>query len=105
MRESMFTFVVDYKGGTYVSQVSARNVCVAITAWTRVANWQAMGIRVSDSFEKRLARELAEETPVPLEGMTNVWCIAPRLGRSMATVNIVATVRSRCPIGRLQGPK
>jgi hypothetical protein len=105
MRELVFTFVVDYKGGTYVSQVPARTVCDAIAAWTRVANWQAMRIRVSESFAKRLERELGEDTPVLIEGMTNVWCISPLLAGAVATVTIVATVKSRCPVARLEQPR
>jgi len=103
MRELLFTFVVDYKGGTYVSQVPARTVRDAIKAWPKFANWRAMGIRMSDSFEKRLQCGLSDEEPVLLDGATNVWCICPRLGRFMAIVNIVATIKSRCPVRSPEG--
>lgn len=103
MRDLLFTFVLDYKGGTYISQVVAPTVGEAIAAWPRVVNWDVIGIQSSSRFEKQLRLDVSGDNPVALDGMSNVWCISPRLGKSVGTLHIVATVRSRCPIGRDRG--
>jgi hypothetical protein len=100
MRDLLFTFVLDYKGGTYISQVVAPAVREAIATWPSVVNWDVIGIQLSSRFERQLRLEISGDDPVALSGMTNVWCISPRLGKSVGTLHIIATVRSRCPMGQ-----
>ena len=73
-----FTVILDYRGGTYVSQVSAGNAGAALVKWAK----QIKPNEIQHLGQKRLAR-LASDiefnyadlySPTPLEGLMNAWC-------------------------------
>ncbi len=74
-----YTFVMDFEGGTYLSQVSAGSPEEALSGWAKNMNWNevagAEGISVPEVME-----ELIDEALSPIEGLVNVWCftISPR---------------------------
>jgi len=86
----VYTFVFEYKGGTYIDQVSAANPRKALTKWAMnlpeedLQSWKLKRAELLSLFEAG--------SPVPLTGLLNVWCIS---GISMEDeqllLNIVAT--------------
>ena len=85
-----YTFIFEYKKGTYIKQVESRNLIDAIRLWSCQLN--ATDIPdFDDKKQKQLQHEIALEDPIALYGMNNVWCMFLRIGRSSYLLNIVAT--------------
>ena len=70
---SLFTFFLDYRGGTYISQVRARNYLVAPRVWAKKLELRDIP-DVSDGFRENLLKSMEFEKPVALEGVRNTWC-------------------------------
>ncbi|HMA17663.1 MAG TPA: hypothetical protein VKS03_04410, partial [Thermoanaerobaculia bacterium] len=67
--------VLDYRGGTYVSQVRAASPRQALTLW--VQRLHSQGIPgVGGATADRARAELAATgiPPTPVEGLPHVWC-------------------------------
>jgi hypothetical protein len=83
-----FTFIADYMGGTYLSQVLSDNVENAIRVW-------AAGLRETDLGDLRDRQlehargELLHDIPIPLTGLTSVWCISTLIDDHLLLVHIV----------------
>jgi hypothetical protein len=81
--------MLDYKGGTYISQVTAQSPEAAIEEWVAAANerdlsnWALTRVEMTQLFENR---------PIPIENCLNVWCVSDLTSRGMMLLNIVATV-------------
>lgn len=93
---ALFTFVTDYRGGTYIRQVQANNLRKACEIWADaiVQNDNIYGLKLS-KFLKAAAAELAEFSPTPIEGATNVWCFSLAIGKKLMLVNIIKTEKAR----------
>jgi hypothetical protein len=89
---NLFTFVLDYKGGVYISQVWAMDYTEAPSKWANSLNIKKihdLGPKNKEHLMKNLINELY--VPQPLEGLTNVWCVAITLNGHLALVNFMAT--------------
>jgi hypothetical protein len=85
----LFTFVLEFSGGTYISQFGA---CTARGALTLYASELVRNNAVSTlSARKHLADALSAEKLVRLDGVRSVWCCSTLVGRKFALLNIVAT--------------
>lgn len=89
--DNLYTFVLDFAGGTYVSQVRASNAHDASIEWVRAVGLNHLNI--SDEDIKSVLAEIMEldEEPVKLAELTNVWCISFLLKDKLALVNIIKT--------------
>jgi hypothetical protein len=91
-----FTFIMDYRGGTYTSQVQADSIQTAILAWARNL---AVGeiAHLGPKLKQRLIGGLENDEykiyrATPLQGLTNVWCVNVPLPISVGTIiNAVKT--------------
>ena len=93
--KNLYTFILDYAGGTYVSQYAGNSHIKAFERWmvTEPANLEKRhGVRVA----KQLARTHAAvgDNPTSLSGVQNVWCWAASLPKGLALVNVVMTRRN-----------
>jgi hypothetical protein len=85
----LFTVILEFDGGTYVAQVRAQSERVALAKYASqlVTNAGVPNARL----RRRLASELGEDEPVPVEGVQNVWCVFASIGSKSALANIVQT--------------
>lgn len=91
-----FTFIANYKGGTYISQCCATNILEALFLW-----YDSIFSKLS-YLDKREMAALKEEIededtyPVPLNDVENVWCGAYSISNksNLFLLNIVETVSS-----------
>jgi hypothetical protein len=86
---ALFTVVLEFDGGTYVSQfhaTSAKNAAVKHAA--RLIGNKGMSTLAN---RRRLADRLSVDQPVAIEGVRSVWCCSASVGKKFALVNIVAT--------------
>lgn len=96
VNRSLFTFVVDHHGGTYVSQFAGRTVSEAFEAWARGLDFGTVrGTQLQARRDRLLAYiQEFELEPVPIDGMRGVWGRSVLIGRRpLALVTIIETVR------------
>ncbi len=87
---ALFTFILDYRGGTYIRQMAGRSLKRAIQEWAE--SLQASEIyRLGNSGKQDLVSALNDEQPIPIEGVQNVWCFSVVARGQLALINIVKT--------------
>lgn len=85
-----FTFLADYKGGTYISQYSADNLKEALFLWG-----SNLALEYFKEKEKRKVLEqieVGEFPPSPIDGIDNVWFDHYSIYGNSLFLNIVETV-------------
>jgi hypothetical protein len=87
-KSGLFTFLVEYKGGTYVKQLTAPTVSSALSIWRT---------EVLEEFAELSETPLAcfrnlDSNFVQLEGYVNAWCLTATVDDAFFLMNIVATV-------------
>jgi len=86
---ALFTFILEFDGGTYFSQFRAASVRGAVSQHaSHVVRNRAVAVA---SVRRRLADGLSPEKPGALDGARNVWCCSTSVGKKFALLNIVAT--------------
>ncbi|MCH4895645.1 hypothetical protein E0494_02895 [Marinilabiliaceae bacterium JC040] len=70
----MYTIIFDYKGGTYVSQLYAKDEYLACLKWAQDLDTKEIEY-IGERLKKKLLSELSDEDnrPLLLKGMLNVW--------------------------------
>jgi hypothetical protein len=93
MNDSLYSIVLEYRGGTYISQISAMNQNAALTAWasslseTELSAWK---------MNKTVLLKIVEgDIPIALEGCFNAWCLSGNIDGSLALINVFKTAKSR----------
>ena len=86
--DNLYTILLDYAGGTYVSQVPAQDVISVLPIW--------LDKLVDDDLRQwnlgRMELKTATETaPILLDGLQNVWCVSSAGKFGLVLINIVAT--------------
>lgn len=75
MEDSLYTFLLDFRDRIYISQVHAGTPQDAVLIWGQsldVNKIKYMGEKVKED----LVKDLQDEEPVAISGMTNVWGFA-----------------------------
>ena len=86
----LYTFIMDYAGGTYVSQVVAESPEAACVLWAqnlKVDEVQNFG----DKSKNQLVEQMKAEEPTALRGVTNTWFVSANLRGGSAYINLVRT--------------
>lgn len=91
MSKHRFTFVLDYRGGTYVTQNVASSLQDAVANLPASLDWEGMNLQPTPAEMRAFLADLAAQSPVAVQGMSNVWCISPSLADTVATIHVVAT--------------
>lgn len=85
-----FTFIFDYRGGTYVQQVESETETDAVGEWIRLVNLDEIQGLTAKSRTLLSEGFLGQEL-TPLSQQTSVWCLSARLRGSLALVHLVKT--------------
>lgn len=86
----LFTFIADYKGGTYISQFIAETLESALLLW--IDNVDFLTKEELNNFSIKLDNENLD-LPTMLNGVENVWCTGFTIFKSYLLLNIVETVQ------------
>lgn len=81
---------MDYKGGTYISQVDSTSIEVACIDWAKklkVGEIENFG----ESSKDKLIEQMKIEPPVALKDSINLWCHWVTLYQGSALINIIQT--------------
>ena len=87
-RKTLYTMVLEYKGGTYISQTSAESPEVALTEWANTISAQDLA---GWGLSRAEITRLSEDGPVLLKDCSNVWCVTDSTKAGLMLVNIIAT--------------
>jgi hypothetical protein len=88
----LYTFVLAYRGGCYISQVRASSPAVAQRAWAKQlpgANVIGLGVKGKEHLTRDLMAR--ENEPVPVPDMHKTWCSMSALRNGLALIHIVET--------------
>jgi len=89
----LYTFIMDFKGGTYVSQVKAKNKDDACIIWAR-----ALKIEDIEDFKivdkQAIAFELTKEEVTPITHNINVWMICLDILGNFSIIHIIKTEKT-----------
>ena len=89
----LFTVVLDFRGGTYISQVRAASATKAVTTWAkRLPVHEIAGMGPASQCE--LVARLVSDKPVPLTKLNRAWCCSVLVRGHLALINVVETVES-----------
>jgi hypothetical protein len=85
-----YTFIMEYKGGIYVSQIEADSNKTALIKWAKQLEVSEIyGFELNNKEE--LISEMRDEQPVLLDGLTNVWCVSALISDESALIHFVQT--------------
>jgi hypothetical protein len=92
----LYTVLLDFKGGTYVSQCRATSPSAAIRKWARELQTDAIS-GIGKLGKSQLIDDVQSDDPVALEGLSNTWCHSALVRGHLALINIVQTDLARKP--------
>jgi hypothetical protein len=90
---SLFTIVLDYRGGTYIHQVRAASALTACRKWARelsVADIYNLG----RTGKEDMVTQLENDKAIPLEDAKNAWCFCVTARGKLALINVIKTDQS-----------
>ena len=86
----LYTFVLEFRGGTYISQFEGATAQDAAKFWaTKLKTKEIAYFR--KKHRKLLLARLRENSPVELDSVKNVWCETFLIGKHLALLNIIQT--------------
>ena len=87
-----YTFITDFRGGTYICQKNADDLRSACTLWREeIASGGYVQHLNVKAFVKAFDADIDELPPVPLDEVKNVWLFQLLLGDDMLDLHIVQT--------------
>lgn len=90
MSNELYTFILDWNDGTYISQLKATSINHSIEKWS--ANIDTYGIDLPNDFNKdAFLNSVENESIVSVSNTRSVWCITPDINDEIAIVHIVQT--------------
>ena len=69
---NLYTFFLEYRGGTYISQVLAENFKTAPKIWAEKLSLTQIA-DLEENFTGKLAESIKFDLVVPVDGMINTW--------------------------------
>jgi hypothetical protein len=85
---------MEYRGGTYISQVEARYPDQVLQSWARNLDPRSIAF-FEEQHKLELIAAIEEHNDAqltPLAGLTNSWCATTLISDELLLINIVATV-------------
>ena len=93
---NLYTYIFEFRNGTYITQVSAKTVQQSIPKWINSLKSELQEIEYLNAQSiSEIEQKLAEEQPILLKGKQSVWCFSFTIKQGLALVNIVETVHSK----------
>lgn len=86
---NLYTIVLEFRGGTFVSQVRADDELDAVRCWADRFKEERPIPRSSSHIAASVLRGLEDSGLAPLEGLEGVWCFTGMSGDSQALGTLV----------------
>ncbi|ACL03184.1 conserved hypothetical protein [Desulfatibacillum aliphaticivorans] len=95
-KKNLYTFLLDFKGGTYISQVWARSPQESLFGWIKGEKYSVVqelaGIKSTD-----FKNYFGSENCVPVDQLESVWCVSFLAEDDLGIINIVGTTATIVP--------
>jgi hypothetical protein len=91
----LYTFIMDYLGGTYISQIEAEDTNQAMDLW--IENLETKQIKGFSKSDKKKLVEVGfsdDNKDTPIAGIRNVSCFDIRTKKGFAIINIIKTAEN-----------
>lgn len=90
---ALYTILVDYAGGTYISQVKAANADQALATWCDIFPKEEGVPKEIWRLARNVRKEALEgsEVVAPLNNLVSAWCTTAIFKKKLALINIVQT--------------
>lgn len=94
--KSIYTFIMEFRGGTYISQVKSISLEESMEDWINKIEKERkqiyqLGLKSIEDIKEQLLGEDPYESPVLLNGLVNVWHFTVSTRNGFGYVNIVKT--------------
>ncbi len=90
----LYTFIMEYLGGTYISQVKAQDEYNAMRQWISNLNvHEIKGLTIRDK-QKIIKNDFEDEEAVLIKGIKNTWHFSIRTKKGIGFVNFVMTKKN-----------
>lgn len=87
---ALYTFFLEYRGGTYISQVRAASPSSALKSWARkLGNIDVWGLGPKSKSE--MIEKLQLDAPTAIEGIQSTWCCTAFLRNHLAVIHFIQT--------------
>lgn len=86
----LYTFVMDYAGGTYVSQISADSPDSAFVLGANSLEPSQI-FQFGPKAKNSLVEQLKQDEHVALDGLLNVWCATAIVRGKLVIINLIQT--------------
>lgn len=90
----LYTFHVDFRGGTYCTQVYAKDLDESLSKWLENLKIEKKGIKyLGDKIIVQLEKEIGESDnkPVLLDGLVNIWYTLYSTRKGFFRIHIIQT--------------
>ncbi|GGA52901.1 hypothetical protein [Sphingomonas psychrolutea] len=93
--DALFTAICDFRGGTYISQIAAKDIERAVRAWAdRIEQSKDIPDASTEiANDARFHLDQLDIQPTAISGFANVWCISGLADGDQVLVNFVQTAR------------
>ena len=92
--DKIYTFHVDFRGGTYCTQVFAKDLDESLIKWIERLKIEKKDIKfLGDKTIEQLEKQIgdSDERPVLLTGLLNIWCATYSTRKGFFWVHIIQT--------------
>ncbi len=89
---ALYTFIMEFMGGTYISQINEKSLNRACRKWARtlkVKEIKGLGPKCQTLLIQEMKDKINQ--PVALNDVQNVWCTSALMKGRWALINIVKT--------------
>jgi len=90
----LYTFIVDFRGGTYCTQVYASNLDDSLLKWIDRLKIEKTGIKfLGNKTIEQLEEKIIDPDykPVSIAGLINAWCTSCSTRKGFFLINIILT--------------
>ena len=90
---NLYTLVLDFHGGTYISQFDADTPQDAVAAWCKeLCDNELLG-QISHAVAEGVMVDAIENDLVEVDGLHGAWCAAASVEDQLALLNVIITQR------------
>lgn len=87
----LYTFIMEYERGTYISQFSGKTVKDACGKWVKNLNVSKIE-SFTEANKLDFIKEMKVEKPVSVSNVINVWCVSLlNEDDKLALINVIQT--------------
>ena len=88
----LITIVLDYAGGTYLSQVEVQDPSELPSRLVDAVNWESLSPSPLPSMVSKYIESVAKSSVGEMSGLKQVWCMSGMIGGELALIHAVNTV-------------